>query len=229
MRSTLLGLTLFALGLATVALLAGPNAGAASSGTLDANVGPGFTISLTQNGVAVTSLPAGTYTINVNDQSSIHDFHLSGPGVSEATSVAGTGTTTWTVTLQPGSYHYQCDPHASVMKGDFTVTGGTTSTTTSSTTTTATTPSAPPPLRARIAAVRVSPRVVTVTVAANVRGRGVARLLAGTRRVAQASGAVPGRLQLRSGRALRSGRYVVRLRVTGGGSTVSLSRTVRVR
>jgi plastocyanin len=95
-----------------------------TSGTmLSASVGPGFEISLTgADGADVTTLTAGTYTIEVDDQSDIHDFHLSGPGVDEATGVGETGTTTWEVTFEAGSYHFQCDPHASTMNGDFEVT-----------------------------------------------------------------------------------------------------------
>jgi len=40
--------------------------------------------------------------------------------VNKVTSVAGTGQTTWTVTLQKGkTYRFMCDPHASIMKGSF--------------------------------------------------------------------------------------------------------------
>lgn len=96
---------------------------AAGSGTaLLGTVGPGFTISLVDgSGQPVTALTAGTYTITVDDQAAAHDFHLSGPGVDEATDVAGTGQTTWTVDLQPGEYTFVCDPHASSMNGSFTV------------------------------------------------------------------------------------------------------------
>ena len=83
-------------------------------------VGPGFTITLTKNGTKVSQLKAGTYSITVNDRASIHDFHLTGPGVNKTTSVSGTGKTTWTVTLQKGkTYRFVCDPHASMMKGSF--------------------------------------------------------------------------------------------------------------
>jgi plastocyanin len=92
--------------------------------TLQGSVGPGFEISLTgSDGQAVSTLTAGEYTIDVNDQADIHNFHLTGPGVDEMTDVGGTGTTTWTVTLQDGSYHFQCDPHSSTMNGDFEVSG----------------------------------------------------------------------------------------------------------
>ena len=96
----------------------------ASGNTLTASVGPGFEISLTDaSGNDVSTLTAGSYTINVDDQSDAHNFHLTGAGVDETTDVGGTGTDTWTVNLEAGSYHFQCDPHASTMNGDFEVTG----------------------------------------------------------------------------------------------------------
>ena len=96
----------------------------ASGTTLTASVGPGFEISVTDaSGNDVSTLTAGTYTIDVDDQSDAHNFHLTGTGVDEMTDVGGTGTDTWTVTFEAGSYHFQCDPHASTMNGDFEVTG----------------------------------------------------------------------------------------------------------
>jgi plastocyanin len=98
--------------------------GGATGTTLDGSVGPGFDISLKDaSGNDVTTLTPGTYTIDVNDQADIHNFHLNGPAVDEATDVSGTGTTTWTVTLQDGTYTFQCDPHASSMHGSFEVSG----------------------------------------------------------------------------------------------------------
>lgn len=94
---------------------------AAAGGTLEGSVGPGFDISLTQDGQPVTTLAPGTYTLNVDDQASSHNFHLTGPGVDVTTEVAETGKKSFTITLQAGSYHFQCDPHASSMNGDFTV------------------------------------------------------------------------------------------------------------
>jgi len=92
--------------------------------TLDGTVGPGFDISLKDaSGNDVTTLTPGTYTIDVDDKADIHNFHLMGPGVDESTDVSGTGTTTWTVTLQDGTYTFQCDPHASSMNGSFEVSG----------------------------------------------------------------------------------------------------------
>jgi plastocyanin len=98
-------------------------AGAAqAAGTLNGTVGPGFTITLTQGGKKVTTLKAGTYTIKVADKSSIHNFHLTGPGVNKDTGVKTVGSTTWKVTLKKGTYKYVCDPHKTIMKGSFTVT-----------------------------------------------------------------------------------------------------------
>jgi plastocyanin len=92
-----------------------------SGGTLDGTVGPGFTISLTKGGAAVTTLTAGTYTLNVDDQADIHNFHLTGSGVDVSTDVSFKGKKSFTITLKAGKYHYQCDPHSSSMNGDFTV------------------------------------------------------------------------------------------------------------
>jgi len=103
-----------------VAALAVPAAVAATP-TLNGTVGPGFTITLTQGGKKVTKLKAGTYVFKIADKSTIHNFHLTGPGVNKKTSVATQGTSTWKLTLKKGTYKYVCDPHASFMKGSFTV------------------------------------------------------------------------------------------------------------
>jgi plastocyanin len=84
--------------------------------------GPGFTITLKSGSKAVKTLTPGTYKIVVSDKSSIHNFHLIGPGVNKTTTVPFVGTQTWTVKLKAGSYTYQCDVHAAVgMKGTFKV------------------------------------------------------------------------------------------------------------
>ena len=93
----------------------------AATPTLNGTDGPGFTITLKQGSAKVTKLKAGTYKFVIADKSSIHNFHLKGPGVDKKTSVGGTGTTTWTVTLKKGKYTYVCDPHASFMNGSFSV------------------------------------------------------------------------------------------------------------
>jgi hypothetical protein len=72
-------------------------------------------------GAAVTHLDPGTYTIDVHDYATLHNFDLSGPGVSKATDVEGTGDATWTVTFTNGKYSFQCDVHTTQMHGSFTV------------------------------------------------------------------------------------------------------------
>jgi plastocyanin len=102
--------------LATLAL-ASPTFGAASTNTLTGTVGPGFTIKMNKQ-----TVKAGTYAITIHDLASIHDFHLTGPGVDKKTSVTGTGTTKWTVKLKKGTYHFMCDPHRTIMHGVLKVT-----------------------------------------------------------------------------------------------------------
>ena len=133
------------LALLLVAAAALPAAGALASRTdnpvLTADVGANdsFAISLVgPSGSPVRNLDPGTYTLLVHDRSSIHNFHLFGPGVDVATDVDAIGDRTFTITLQAGTYNFDCDAHVSVMKGSFTVGG-------SSTTTTTTTTPAPPP------------------------------------------------------------------------------------
>ena len=93
-----------------------------AGGTLSASVGPGFEISLTgADGADVSTLPVGSYTVEVDDQADIHNFHLTGPGVDEATAVGETGAATWDVTFEAGTYTFVCDPHASSMSGSFEV------------------------------------------------------------------------------------------------------------
>jgi plastocyanin len=98
--------------------------GPSTSAELDGEVGPGFEIEVKQHGADAESVKAGTYTLKVEDKSSAHNFHLIGPGVDNTvTDVGFEGEKTVTVTLEPGTYTYQCDPHASSgMKGTFEVT-----------------------------------------------------------------------------------------------------------
>lgn len=81
-----------------------------------------FTIALTdESGEPVKTLAAGDYQVKVSDPATLHNFHLTGPGVDESTSVSGTDDVTWKVTLKPGSYTFVCDPHPD-MVGDVKVT-----------------------------------------------------------------------------------------------------------
>ena len=73
--------------------------------------------------MAESTVAAGTYTLTVDDQGTVHDFHLTGPGgVDVDDQVSGTGKKTFTVDLQPGTYTFVCDPHSSSMNGTLTVT-----------------------------------------------------------------------------------------------------------
>ena len=78
----------------------------------------------TEDGSAVTTLAAGDYTLEINDLSSIHNFHLTGPGdVDVMSEVDEIEDEDYDVTLEAGTYDFVCDPHASQMKGSFEVTG----------------------------------------------------------------------------------------------------------
>jgi plastocyanin len=90
--------------------------GTASGSALSGSVGPGFEISMEQ-----TQAPAGSYTLTVDDRSSSHNFHLTGPGVDVSTEVGDEGSRTFEVELQPGTYTFVCDPHSGSMNGTLTV------------------------------------------------------------------------------------------------------------
>lgn len=106
---------------------AAAGAGGAEAKVLTGSVGQkgdpdAFVISLTDaSGEQVESLPAGTYTINVQDRSEIHNFHLEGGDVDETTTVPETTEASWTVELTAGDYEAICDPHSN-MRLSFTVT-----------------------------------------------------------------------------------------------------------
>jgi plastocyanin len=105
-----------------VAALVTVGSATAAPKTVNGTVGPGFTISLKLGGKKVTRLKATTYAFKVTDKSSIHDFHLSGPGVNKViTGIGFKGTKTVTIKLRKGTYRYRCDPHSSEMHGSFRV------------------------------------------------------------------------------------------------------------
>jgi hypothetical protein len=72
-------------------------------------VGPGYHLSFGQE-----SVPAGTYKLIIVDRSTIHNFHLTGPGIDRATKVSFRGKVKWRVTLVEGVYTGECDPHSSM-------------------------------------------------------------------------------------------------------------------
>jgi plastocyanin len=103
-----------------VVVLASTMAGAGSAaapGKLTGTDGPGFTITMSKK-----TVKAGTYVITIHDRASIHDFHLTGPGVNNVTSVPAVKTYTWTVKLKRGTYTFVCDPHRTIMHGTLKVT-----------------------------------------------------------------------------------------------------------
>jgi plastocyanin len=107
-----------------VSLLGGVGAARADNPVLTGDVGVGDSFTITLNDAAgnkVTHLDTGTYTLDLRDHSSFHNFHFSGPGVDVSTSVDGIENKTFTVTLTDGTYFFNCDPHSSQMKGSFTV------------------------------------------------------------------------------------------------------------
>jgi plastocyanin len=108
------GIVVALLAVVGAAVLALPVVAATSKVT--GTVGPGFTISM-----AKKPTKAGKYSLVVSDKSSEHNFHLTGPGVNVKTSVAKTGTKTFAITLKKGKYSFVCDPHASSMRGSFTI------------------------------------------------------------------------------------------------------------
>lgn len=104
----------------TALVLAGPTV--ADNPMLVGTVGPGYSISLRDPaGNAVSHIDPGTYTLLVHDEADIHDFDLSGPGVSAHTDIEFVGDQTFTVTFVEGRYTYVCDAHFGTMNGKLTV------------------------------------------------------------------------------------------------------------
>jgi plastocyanin len=122
MRRTTRAVSLLLAAIAAALLAVAGSSSAASAKTVNGKVGPGFTIGLTMQGKKVTKLKTGTYRFVISDRSDIHDFHLIGPGTNRVfTSVDFIGTKTFVLRLKKGSYRFQCDPHASFMRGRFQV------------------------------------------------------------------------------------------------------------
>ena len=108
--------------LAAAGVLLALGAGAAQAAPLvdrkplAGTVGPGFTISMSKQRVV-----KGLFRITIRDRSSIHNFHLVGPGIDRRTLVGKTVTATWNVRLKPGVYRFYCDPHQGIQNGRLTV------------------------------------------------------------------------------------------------------------
>ena len=104
-------------------LIAAMASAAPAPKTVRGTVGPGFTIDLKLGGEKVTTLKKGIpYRFLISDESAIHDFHLTGPGLNRVlTTVEFTGTKSVVLTLTKGTYRFVCDPHSGVMHGSFRV------------------------------------------------------------------------------------------------------------
>jgi len=199
-----------------------PHAGNAANPKLFGTITAGGVISVTDSdGHAVTSIAAGTYDIEVTDNSALHNFDLQRPDSTsaDATDIVGMGTVTWTdVSLTPGTWTYLCDAHPYI-QGTFTVTGGATTGTTSTT--------LPPPTTA--------PTEPTTTAPTTTRGPAepclVPKLIGTTltvarRRIARTSCRV-GRVSRAYSRKVRRGRVISQRpkagRRVGYGTAVSLT------
>jgi plastocyanin len=123
MRSRLAALVtagLAAVGTAAALLVGGPSAAGSGGPEADhqrgltrihGSVGSGFVISVTPRRV-----PPGTYRFVVTDNSSMHNWHIIGPGVNRKTRVAFVGTRRFTLELTAGTYRIRCDPHRTTMR-----------------------------------------------------------------------------------------------------------------
>lgn len=112
--------------LAAAALIGSGTAGAAAHPKLIGTVGKGgaFKITLTNaQGKLVRVLKAGSYTLVIHDDASIHNYELDGPhGKSWTfTTPSFVGTKTITLRFVPGKYKAYCAPHESTMFQHFTV------------------------------------------------------------------------------------------------------------
>jgi plastocyanin len=77
-----------------------------------------YKITLTTSaGKVVKRLAAGTYTVVIHDDSSIHNYELDGPHGKTwtFTSVPYKGTKMFTLKLVAGAYKAYCAPHESIM------------------------------------------------------------------------------------------------------------------
>jgi plastocyanin len=103
-------------GFGLLAALLAPGAAFGATPVVKGTDGPGFTITVKPKPTKV-----GKVKLVVADKSSIHNFHLVGPGVNVKTSVGGVGKKTFLLKLRKGTYRFVCDPHRTTMKGSFTI------------------------------------------------------------------------------------------------------------
>lgn len=164
----------------------------------------------TPSGQKVETVKPGAYTIEVRDQSNEHNFHLQGPNVNKTSTLGFVGTQKWSMTLSSGTYRYQCDPHATVMKGALRVTEAAVKKT-----------------KVSGFKVRRSGRraIVRVNVDQAVKVR--IQLLRRSRVVSSFSGKLRAGTNVKRLRAKKAGRHVVRLVLIENGSQRTIARPVR--
>ncbi|HEV2591870.1 MAG TPA: hypothetical protein VGU02_08250 [Gaiellaceae bacterium] len=120
-------LTLLAAAVTAAVLAVSATAGAATHPKLFGTVGKNGAYKITllnSKGKLVKTLPHGTYTVVIHDDSGSHNYELDGPhGKSWTfTSVGFVGTKTFTLKLVAGAYKAYCAPHESIMFQHFSVT-----------------------------------------------------------------------------------------------------------
>ena len=121
-RSTL-ALGTIAAALVTAASLQAAPAVKTLTASVGPDTGPSSPISLKKAGAKISSLPAGTYTVKVNDKTREHNFYLFGPGVTLRTGVEFKGTRSFTATFKKNkTYRFLCTVDPLTMKGSFKVT-----------------------------------------------------------------------------------------------------------
>ena len=199
---------MLAAGVAALALAA-----PASGQTLYGSIQGGVLGLRDAGGVPVTAVAAGTYTFEVTDADTIHNFHLVGTAVD--TPVDGTGTFTYpNVALAAGLYTYLCDVHPE-LNGRLTV-------------------GSPPPATAPASVSRVvvarsrGARVVSIWLRVRRHATARAALVRRGKRVASASKHVmPGVrvLRIRVPRSAPRGRYTVRIRFVDASSGAAFRAT----
>ena len=118
-----------ALAIVAVSLAVLPGSALGDNPTLTGIVGTNDAFEITLNdasGTKVSRIQPGTYTIVVEDRSTIHNFHLASntdPSVDFRTDLEFVGTQTFTVTFRNHTtYAYACEPHWQTMNGSFLVT-----------------------------------------------------------------------------------------------------------
>lgn len=171
----------------------------------------------------ITLADGTTYTYQCDVHSNMtHHFTVG----TVTTTTATTSTTTHTTTTTPTT------TNSTTTSATTTTTPTTTATTTHTTTTTPTTTTSGGggggSLTIHIVSAKATAHRVVVKISSNKHGKAVAQLFKGTKRLAKASHTVPGKVTLKPSKTLKPGRYTVKVKVTAGGKTATVKKTVKV-